>query len=268
MWQDSNNAYGASSSQNQYYAGAPPVQGVPLQFYAPSPVSSTFYSGSRPSLDGNVGAQGTINSQGMASGYGGNIQPAGGWWTAFGTGGFEGEPPLLEELGFNFAHIRAKTLTVLNPLSRVDERIMDDADLAGPLLFFLCFGTFLLFSGKPQFGYIYGVGLLGSASIYTLLNLMAESGIDAYRVVSVLGYCLLPMVGVSALSVVLTLDGSLGYVLSILSILWCTYAASGIFVAVLRMSDQRFLVAYPVGLLYGCFALLSVFKVGGTGSSK
>lgn len=27
------------------------------------------------------------------------------------------------------------------------------------------------------------------------------------------------------------------------------------------MSDQRFLVAYPVGLLYGCFALLSVFNV-------
>jgi hypothetical protein len=52
----------------------------------------------------------------------------------------------------------------------------------------------------------------------------------------------------------------LGYLLSLLSILWCTYAASGIFVAVLRMSDQRLLVAYPVGLLYGCFALLSVFK--------
>lgn len=162
MWQENNNnAFGASSSQNQYY-GAPPAQGVPLQFYAPSPVSSTFYSGSRPSLDGNVGAQGSINSQGIPPGYGGNIQPAGGWWTAFGTGGFEGEPPLLEgaytdrrvracasqrlclELGFNFAHIRAKTLTVLNPFSRVDERIMDDADLAGPLLFFLCFGTFLL----------------------------------------------------------------------------------------------------------------------------
>lgn len=36
-------------------------------------------------------------------------------------------------------------MTVLNPLRRVDERIMDDADLAGPLLFIICFGTFLLF---------------------------------------------------------------------------------------------------------------------------
>lgn len=35
---------------------------------------------------------------------------------------------------------------------------------------------------------------------------MAEKGIDAYRVVSVLGYCLLPMVGVGALSVMVTLE--------------------------------------------------------------
>ena len=45
-----------------------------------------------------------------------------------------------------------------------------------------------------------------SISIYTLLNLMSEKGIDAYRVVSVLGYCLLPMVAVGALSVVVTLE--------------------------------------------------------------
>lgn len=62
--------------------------------------------------------------------------------------------------------------------------------------------------------------------------------------------------------ILLSHSGTLGYMLSIISIIWCTYAASGIFVAVLQMSDQRLLVAYPVGLLYGCFALLSVFNVG------
>ena len=61
-------------------------------------------------------------------------------------------------------------------------------------------------SGKPQFGYIYGFGLLGSISIYTLLNLMSDKAIDVYRVVSVLGYCLLPMVGVGAVSVIVTLE--------------------------------------------------------------
>jgi len=259
MWKDSA-AYGApssSSSQNNYYPHGNQQPNVPLQFYD----QSSFYLGSRSSLEGNVAAQGSI-VQPSTAGYTGSIQPAGRWWTAFGTGGFEGEPPLLEELGINFSHIGAKSMTVLNPFRRVDEHIMDDADLAGPLIFCFCFATFLLFSGKLQFGYIYGFAFLGSISLYCLLNLMSEQGIDAYRVLSVIGYCLLPMVGVGALSVIITLDGMLGYMLSSLSIVWCTYAASGIFVTVLCMSDQRLLVAYPVGLLYGCFALLSVFNAG------
>jgi len=192
-----------------------------------------------------MGTAASVPSGSVAQTYGGTIQQPGGWWTAFGTGGFEGEPPLLQELGINFSHIRAKSMTVLNPLQRVDEHIMDDADLAGPLLFFFLFGMLLLLSGKPQFGYIYGFGLLGSMSIYTLLNLMSDKGIDVYRVVSVLGYCLLPMVGIGAVSVVVTLDGLVGYLLSLLSIIWCTFSASGIFVAVLRMSEQHLLVAYP-----------------------
>ncbi|KAJ8521972.1 hypothetical protein ONZ45_g1335 [Pleurotus djamor] len=253
MWQD--NSYGASSSQTGFYnQPAPPQPNTPLQFYSPGVDPNGFYPGSRPSLDGHaIGAQGTIQQQGAPPGYSGNIQPTGGWLSAFGTGGFEGEPPLLEELGINFSHIRVKSMTVLNPLSNIDQHIMDDADLAGPLIFLFCFGTFLLFSGKLQFGYIYGVALLGCAGIYALLNLMSESGIDAYRVASVLGYCLLPMVGVGAISVATTLEGVVGYTLVLVSILWCTYSASGIFVTVLR-------------LLYGCFALLSVFN--GPGAPK
>ncbi|KAI9569593.1 Yip1-domain-containing protein [Boletus coccyginus] len=266
MWQDSNNHYGASSSHNPYYP-MHAQQNVPLQFYAAGSDQGQFYPGSRSSLEGNMGTSASVPSASVAQAYGGTIQQPGGWWTAFGTGGFEGEPPLLEELGINFSHIRVKSMTVLNPLQQVDEHIMDDADLAGPLLFFFLFGMLLLLSGKPQFGYIYGFGLLGSVSIYTLLNLMSDKGIDVYRVVSVLGYCLLPMVGVGSVSVVWTLDGLVGYLLSLLSIIWCTFSASGIFVAVLRMSEQRLLVAYPVGLLYGCFALLSVFNVGAGGPS-
>lgn len=48
------------------------------------------------------------------------------------------------ELGINFNHISAKSLTVLNPLRPVDARIMDDADLAGPIIFCFCFALFLL----------------------------------------------------------------------------------------------------------------------------
>ena len=60
MWQEGNSAYGAGASQSQYYGQAGMAQpGVPLQFYAPSPVGSTFYPGSRSSLD-NPSVQGSI----------------------------------------------------------------------------------------------------------------------------------------------------------------------------------------------------------------
>ena len=87
MWQqqqDHSNPYAGPSS---YY---PPQQQEPLQFYAQS---QDYYSASRSSLDGHV--QGSMLSQ-QPAGFGGNIQSQGGWWTAFGTGGIEGEPPLLE----------------------------------------------------------------------------------------------------------------------------------------------------------------------------
>jgi hypothetical protein len=48
------------------------------------------------------------------------------------------------ELGVNFSHIRAKSMTVLNPLRQIDEHIMDDADMAGPIIFCFSFATFLL----------------------------------------------------------------------------------------------------------------------------
>jgi hypothetical protein len=178
---------------------------------------------------------------------------------AFTTGSNPEEPPLLQELGINFDHIKKKSVTVLNPFKAVDKHIMDDTDLAGPFVFCLLFGGFLLLSGKIHFGYIYGVGVLGCLSMYTILNLMSENGIDIYQTTSVLGYCLLPMVLLSSLAMLLNLSGFLGLIISTLSVLWCTNSASVMFVTVLSMSDQRFLVAYPVGLLYSAFAILAVF---------
>ncbi|CAH7677429.1 vesicle-mediated transporter [Phakopsora pachyrhizi] len=235
--------------------------------------SLKFYSGQsdqsyyqRQSLEGQRGTE-SVNSN-YGTGIVGSIANNGDFWSAFGTGGIEGEPPLLEELGINFDHIKRKSFAVLNPFRTIDQHLMDDTDLAGPLVFCFCFAMFLLFSGKPQFGYIYGLALLGDFTLYLLLNLMSETGIDAYRVASVLGYCLLPLVLLSFVTVIASLDGILGYLLSALSIFWCSYSASGIFVSVLQMSEQRILVAYPVGLFYATFALLSVFdaKTGTLGA--
>lgn len=60
------------------------------------------------------------NAGGFNSGFGGPAGVTGrmgeqgglrtGWLAAFGTEGYDGEPPLLEELGVNFGHIQGKVL--------------------------------------------------------------------------------------------------------------------------------------------------------------
>ncbi|XP_046437954.1 protein YIPF5-like [Daphnia pulex] len=173
--------------------------------------------------------------------------------------GFDDEPPLLEELGINPDHIFQKTLAVLNPLRETDASILQDTDLAGPLAFVLAFGGFLLLSGKVHFSYIYGIGVLGCLAIYAMLNLMAVSGVSIGVTVSVLGYCLLPMVALSGISILISLQGLLGIVLTALAILWCSISASKLFVTALTMDHQQPLVAYPCAMLYGVFALLTIF---------
>jgi hypothetical protein len=37
-----------------------------------------------------------------------------GWLAAFGTEGYDGEPPLLEELGVNFSHVWSKVASLFS----------------------------------------------------------------------------------------------------------------------------------------------------------
>lgn len=171
------------------------------------------------------------------------------------------EPPLLEELGINFDHITQKTLAVLNPFRQTEALILQDSDLAGPLVFCLAFGSFLLLSGKVHFGYIYGFGALGCLSIYALLNMMSppQTTLTLACTISVLGYCLLPIVLLSGVSILLALNGPLGSIAALVSVFWCAVSASKLFVIALTLQNQQALVAYPCALLYGVFALLTVF---------
>lgn len=175
------------------------------------------------------------------------------------TSDFENEPPLMEELGINFEHICHKTLAVLNPLKHANTEIMQDTDLAGPLVFCLAFGGSLLLSGKVHFGYIYGIGVVGCLAMYALLNLMSLVSVSVTCIVSVLGYCLLPMVLLSFFSVIMSLQGMLGSALTVVCVVWCSISASKLFVSALTMDRQQLLVAYPCALVYGVFALLTVF---------
>ncbi|XP_069832612.1 protein YIPF7 isoform X2 [Dendropsophus ebraccatus] len=172
---------------------------------------------------------------------------------------FDDEPPLLEELGINFDHIWQKTLTVLNPWKPADGSIMNETDLTGPTLFCFALGSTLLLAGKIHFGYVYTMSILGCLGIHALLNLMSITGVSHGCVASVLGYCLLPMVILSCFAILFSLRGIVGSVLAAAIIVWCSFSASKIFITTLAMEGQQLLVAYPCALLYGLFALLTVF---------
>lgn len=53
--------------------------------------------------------------------------------------------------------------------------------------------------------------------------------------------------------------GMMGIILTAAIIGWCSFSASKIFISALAMDGQQLLVAYPCALLYGVFALISVF---------
>ncbi|KAK8034551.1 Golgi membrane protein [Apiospora rasikravindrae] len=243
-----------------------------------APSFGGFGGAGAPGVSGRMGEQGGLRT---------------GWLAAFSSEGYDSEPPLLEELGVNFGHIQRKTLAVLNPIARIDQHIMDDSDLAGPILFFFLFGTFLLVSGKVHFGYIYGLALMGSMALHTILSLMSPDGstpihpprvtqeihrrgVDGKghmsstltfpRSASVLGYCLLPLVATSLIGIVMPMDTPFGYVLTLFAIVWCTASSSGMFCAVGRMSSMRFLVAYPLFLFYVGFGIMGIFSSRGSGT--
>lgn len=172
---------------------------------------------------------------------------------------FEDEPPLLEELGINFDHIVQKTWSVLHLFKETEPTVVGDSDMAGPLVFCLLFMGSLLLGGKVAFGYIYGLGLCGCVGMFLLLNLMSVSGVAITCVVSILGYCLLPMVILSFVAAVFSLKGLSGMLLTGVAIVWCGLAAAKLFVSALAMDHQQLIVMYPCCLVYGVFALLTVF---------
>jgi len=113
---------------SQYY-GAPPNQGYAptgaqnLQFYPSNyaepvsghatPSQASYGYGGPSSTSGGYGVSSGFNSGfGGASGVSGRMGEQGGlrtgWIAAFSAEGYDGEPPLLVELGIEFSHIRSK----------------------------------------------------------------------------------------------------------------------------------------------------------------
>ncbi|EEC45664.1 predicted protein, partial [Phaeodactylum tricornutum CCAP 1055/1] len=186
------------------------------------------------------------------------------------AGDFENEPPLLEELGINVEHILLKTKAVVLPSQRFNKNtaltdpalIVEDADLAGPLALALTLGGEMLLAGKLQFGYIYGFGLFGCMAMTLILNLMSPKAVSFWTVTSILGYALLPVNILALVKIVLVNIiqlNTLARILAVLTILWSTTASTRLLEVGCNMRNQRYLMAYPIALLYSAFVLITIF---------
>lgn len=114
-------SYGSSSPQNlQFYPSSYSVSGhtTPSQAaYGTYGVPPGGQAQAYPTAGGG-GAGGYGGFGGASAGVSGRMGDQGGlrtgWLAAFGTEGYYGEPPLLEELGVNFDHIQTKvSLTIV-----------------------------------------------------------------------------------------------------------------------------------------------------------
>ena len=248
-------------------------QGQQQQGGGGASTSNLPYSGAMfdPTLSGPMGGaqgtNGTSNANGPIGSSTNNAPGSGGGGIGYSPVDYENEPPILEELGINLPHIGTKSRAVVLPFSRyggrhLDRSVMDDSDLAGPLVFALMLGGELLLSGKVSFGYIYGFGLFGCFALALVLNLMSPNdAISVWTVTSILGYALLPVNALAGINVLLRISrlGVFGVVLAAIVIIWCTIASTRLFEGGCGLRDQRYLVAYPVALIYSAFVIITIF---------
>ncbi|KAH8585244.1 Yip1p like integral membrane [Cryptosporidium sp. chipmunk genotype I] len=223
-----------------------------------------------PSFFWTTGQDGSSSSS--SSGYGGTANQQGGNDDDYDD--ILNEPPLLEELGIDPANI-AKYLKCVIMFKSIKEysgsnniSMKEDGsnnnqiewDMAGPILLIACLGFFLLLAGKIHFGYIYGIGILSCIGTYILLNIMSSSqSIDLYTTMSILGYSLLPIVILAGISVIFSLRTKFGIIMAIFFNMWSTITASRFFEYTVSLKHQRYLIAYPIALLYASFTIVTIF---------
>lgn len=169
------------------------------------------------------------------------------------------ETPLLEELGISPQRIKEKIISVIT-INKLNKKILEDSDMTGPFLIFILFCVTLILQKKTHFGYIYGTTLFGGFIINTLMNLMSKKeSILLYNTISVLGYCMLPIVFASFIGIIISLKALVGFITCLACIIMSSYSASNFFEEVLAMQSQKWLIFYPLMLFYTSFLLVTMY---------
>ncbi|XWS55982.1 hypothetical protein CRYUN_Cryun09bG0047300 [Craigia yunnanensis] len=196
---------------------------VPTAPFQPSrPPSSS--SSAIPFMSFDIGSVASSSAS-----FGGIISTSG----VSGSASFEDEEPLLDELGIHPGQIWHKTRSILNPF-RVNPTAHKDSDLSGPIFLYLALCLFQLLAGKIQFGVILGWIVVSSIFLYIVFNMLAgrNGNLDLHTCTSVIGYCMLPVVILSAVSLFIPQGSSVPrYAMAGVFVVWATRACTNLMVA-------------------------------------
>lgn len=177
------------------------------------------------------------------------------------TGHLSGDPPLLDELGINLETIKQESLIIFQIFSRKPLAFnCKTADAIGPLIFSVFYSLFLLFNGKIHFGYIYFLSIMSNFLMYAFLNLVGHHSIALVESWSVMGYSQLPITIFALLNIFLCyFPRYLQVLFGSLFAGWASFTGAKIFTSFLELESLLFVVAYPLFLIYFCFALIVIF---------
>ena len=104
--------------------------------------------------------------------------------------------------------------------------------------------------------------MFGCLALSLVLNLLSpREAISVWTVTSILGYALLPVNALAGINVLLRISrlGVFGVLMASLVIVWCTVASTRLFERGCGLRDQRYLVGYPVALIYSAFVIITIF---------
>lgn len=92
------------------------------------------------------------------------------------------------------------------------------------------------------------------------MNLMSKNtSILFYNTISVLGYCLLPVVLASFIGLLVSLKGLVGVLVCLFSIIYSSYSATNFFEESLSLQNRKILLLYPLILYYTSYLLITLY---------
>ena len=112
----------------------------------------------------------------------------------------------MEDLGIDLAEIKSNLQAVLF-FRNFEKQFVTQLDLIGPLLVAFALALSLGLRAKFVFGYIYGFMTIGCFLVYVTINLVVKQKyFKLYDTMSSLGYALMPIVGLSLVAGVFSLQ--------------------------------------------------------------